>query len=69
MTATTRIYAVTPKAGDKPATPRLVRAPNSAQALRHIASEWNVTLASQDDLVKAISAGAKVEDAKPDEPN
>lgn len=64
----TRIYIITPKTAEagKPATKRLVRATNQAQALRFITSELNVTVASQDDLVTALGAGIKVEnDGKP----
>lgn len=43
---------------------RLVRAPNAAQALRHVAADTlNVAVASQDDLVELIEAGVKVESA------
>ena len=42
---------------------RLVRAPNRAQALAHVArSTIAVSVASQDDLVKMLTAGIKVED-------
>lgn len=41
---------------------RLVRAPNAAQALRHVAADTlSVDVASQDDLVILIGRGAKVE--------
>lgn len=55
-----RIYIVRNGAGD----PRLVRAANQAQALRHIVKPYTAEVASQDDLVAAISRGVKVEDAK-----
>jgi hypothetical protein len=42
---------------------RLVRAPNRAQALAHVArSTIAVSVATQNDLVKMLTAGAKVED-------
>ncbi|MCE2918224.1 MAG: hypothetical protein LW768_22120 [Rubrivivax sp.] len=45
---------------------RLVRAPNRAQALAHVArSTIAVNVASQDDLVKMLTAGIKVEDVSP----
>lgn len=57
-----RIYAV--GAGT---TIRLVRAPNRAQALAHVArSTINVTIPSQDELVKLVTAGTQVEDVKAD---
>ncbi len=62
------IYIIKPRAleqGKEP-LPRLVRAPNGPQALRHVASEYSGTRASQDDLVAAIGAGVKVEDATTD---
>lgn len=56
---TTRIYIVTNGTAD----PRLVRAANQAQALRHIVKPYKAEVASQDDLVALVTAGAKVEDA------
>jgi hypothetical protein len=59
MATTTRIYTVFGK--DEQA--RLVRAPNSAQALRHVAADTlTVEVASQDQLVTLASAGVKVEE-------
>ena len=60
MATATRIYLVQSKDGN---SVRLVRAPNAAQALRHVANDFNVALASQDELVTAVGAGFKVEDA------
>lgn len=54
----TRIYKVTN--GD--AEPRLVRAPNQAQALRHIVKPYKAEVASQDDLIAALSKGVKIEE-------
>ena len=45
-------------------SPRLVRASNKAQALRHVADEFEVESASQESLVKFLSEGVKVEDAR-----
>ena len=59
---TTRIYIVTNGASD----PRLVRAPNQAQALRHIVKPYKAEVASQDALIAALSKGVKVEEAKDD---
>jgi len=59
----TRIYAVTPKVSEAPQV-RLVEASNQAQAMRHVAKDtMNVTVASQQDLVKALGSGVKVETA------
>lgn len=60
MAAPTRIYVVKPVAdGGKP---RLVRATHPANALRHVAdSDYSVTVATQDELVELVLAGAKVE--------
>jgi hypothetical protein len=42
---------------------RLVRAPNRAQALAHVArSTIAVSVATQNDLVKMLTAGIQVED-------
>jgi hypothetical protein len=42
---------------------RLVRAPNRAQALAHVArSTIAVSVATQDELVKMLTGGIKVED-------
>lgn len=57
---TTRIYLITNGAAD----PRLVRAPNQAQALRHIVKPYKAEVASQDDLIAALGKGVKVEEAK-----
>jgi hypothetical protein len=66
-TAAQRIYVVAPKTAEdgKPVARRLVRATNQAQALRHIASELIVTVASQDDLVALVAGGVKVEESRP----
>ncbi len=41
---------------------RLVRAPNSAQALRHVAADsFEVGVATQDELVLLVARGVKVE--------
>jgi hypothetical protein len=59
-----RIYAVSPKVTTEASAPRLIRAGNQSQALRHVAKDTlNVTVASQDDLVAGLTKGVKVEDA------
>ena len=63
----TRIYAVAPNQAGEPL--RLVRAIHAAQALRHVASDTlTVRVASQDDLISAIAAGAKVEEPRAEAP-
>lgn len=57
----TRIYAVQRNASG---TMRLVRATSQAQALRHVAvDEYDVDVATQDQLVAAVGAGVQVETA------
>lgn len=47
---------------------RLVRAPNRAQAVAHVArSTISVSVATQDELVRLLSHGAAVEDIKQDD--
>lgn len=49
-------------------TIRLVRAPNRAQALAHVArSTISVSVATQDELVKLLTSGTQVEDVSPAE--
>ena len=71
MATATRIYIVSPRQHDLAAGPvprRLVRAVHPANALRHVADGvYSVTVASQEDLVAAITAGARVEDVKPEQ--
>lgn len=56
-----RIYAVTNNVGENV---RLIKATNPAQALRHASKTTLVVkIASQDDLVAAVTNGVKVEDA------
>lgn len=60
---TTRIYLVTNGASD----PRLVKAANQAQAIRHVTKPlYKAEVASQEALVAALSKGTKVEEAKDD---
>ena len=60
-------YAVAPNQAGEPL--RLVRASHAAQALRHVASDTlTVRVASQDDLISAIAAGAKVEEPRAEAP-
>lgn len=69
MSTHQRIYIVRNSAADfdidaQPPRPlaRLVRAPNAAQALRHVAADTLlVEVASQDALVELVAAGVKVE--------
>ena len=62
MSTPTRIYAVLALGAKHP---RLVRASHPATALRHVAeSAFSVDVASQDDIVNAMEAGAKVEDLR-----
>lgn len=57
----TRIYVVKRQDDHKS---RLVRATSQPTALRHVAlDEYSVEVASQEDLVEALSIGAQVEDA------
>jgi hypothetical protein len=68
--AATRIYVVSrrsPQLGGPEANNRLVRAPTSSQALRHVAENTlAVAVATQDQLVELAAAGVKVENAKQD---
>ena len=58
MATTTRIYLVTTSAG----AARLVKAAVPAQAITHVAKQlFSARIASQDDLVEALSNGVKVE--------
>jgi hypothetical protein len=70
MAAPTRVYIVGPKvkADGAPDTRRLVRATHPSHALRHVADdELFVTVASQDDLIELLAAGAAVEALKPEQ--
>lgn len=58
------IYTFANKKAPADTAPRLVRANNRAQALRHVADDFEVEVPDQDTLVKHVSAGVKVEDAK-----
>jgi gamma-glutamyl-gamma-aminobutyrate hydrolase PuuD len=59
-----RIYTVKNSYGT-----RLVRAINRSRALRHVASDYKVEVATQDELVEAIKLGIEVEqDKAPDQP-
>lgn len=56
-TATHRLYIIRSKA-DKSVAPRLVKAPNAAQALRHVAVDTlSVSVPTQDELIAAVQAG------------
>jgi hypothetical protein len=57
MATTTRIYLV-----NGPTGTRLVKAAVASQAITHVAkSAFSAKVASQDDLVEAVSNGIKVE--------
>lgn len=57
MATATRIYLVTGPTGN-----RLVKATVASQAITHVAkSAFSAKVASQDDLVEALSNGIKVE--------
>ena len=57
MATATRIYLVTGPTGS-----RLVKATVASQAITHVAkSAFSAKVASQDDLVEALSNGIKVE--------
>lgn len=61
MATTQRIYLVTTNDGHE----RLVKATQRSQALSHVANSlFTVRVASQDDLVKALTAGTAVEQYK-----
>ena len=56
-----RIYFVGTPSGDV----RLVRAKTRQQVLSHVATHmFNISVATQDDLVKAIASGSSVENYK-----
>ena len=58
MSTTTRIYIIT-----QAEKWRLVRASHPSQALMHVAKDLlSVRVASQDDIVAALTLGVKVED-------
>lgn len=60
----TRIYIVRVE-GQKP---RLVRAGHPSNAFQHVVRNLaKVEVATQDDLVKAVAEGIKVEDVKPEQ--
>lgn len=64
----TRIYTISRKKSPAEAPtntlPRLVRATSQAAAMRHVAAaDYDIGVASQDELVDAMGAGVQVEDA------
>ncbi len=62
----TRIYLVSEKEAPESAG-RLVRASTPAQAIRHVATDlFHVDVASQDDIVRQVAGGVKVEVARGD---
>jgi hypothetical protein len=58
------IYTVANKKAETGTNPRLVDAANKAQALKHVADDFEVEVPTQTALVKLVQAGVKVEDAK-----
>ncbi|MEY8688409.1 MAG: hypothetical protein AB9M53_00835 [Leptothrix sp. (in: b-proteobacteria)] len=63
----TRIYLVTSTI--TPGTDRLIDATSPAQAVRHVARDTlAVEVAGQQDIVRLLTAGTKVERAGADEP-
>ena len=61
----TKIYKV--NFTDGSAAPRLVRAQNKAQAIRHaVRDSYRADLATQDDLVSLVRGGIAIEEAKAD---
>lgn len=64
----TRIYKVKHSLNGASAE-SLVRAGTPAQAIRHVVkNSVTAEVAGQDDIVKMVSAGSKVEEAATDEP-
>jgi hypothetical protein len=61
-----RIYIVRNDFDMRSDKPRLIRAHSQAQAIRHVAKDYQATVASQDDLVSSLTSGVKVEDAGAD---
>ena len=60
---TTRIYVV-----EGPGGPRLVRAGNPAQAIRHVArKQYSAIVADQEALVSMLTNGVKIEAARHDD--
>ena len=58
MATATRIYLVSSTDGTK----RLIKSPVASQAITHAAKQtFTARVASQDDLVEAVSSGIKVE--------
>lgn len=63
MAAAKRIYTVTQTSDDGAVKVALVRATNSAQAIKHVAQpQFKADVASQDDLVK-LAKTCEVQDA------
>jgi hypothetical protein len=58
-----RVYAVTEQGSN---AQRLVRAINKTQAVGYVArNKFTAKVASQDELIKAMQAGARIEEANP----
>lgn len=66
----TRIYIARPRTAG--GSPRLIRAPSAAQAARHVVrTSIDIDVATQDDIVTAMTAGVQVESttAEPADPS
>ena len=63
MSEKQRIYIIAPRKAlaGAPEARRLVRAANPASALKHVANEFAVAIASQDDCIQLAAAGVRVE--------
>lgn len=58
-----RIYIVRNMYAEPGTEPRLVRAHSQAQAIRHVARDFESEVAGQEDLVRAVGNGVVVETA------
>lgn len=61
-----RIYIVRNDFDTRSDKPRLIRAHSQAQAIRHVAKDYQAAVAGQDDLVSSLTAGVRVEEAGDD---
>lgn len=69
MATKTRIYRIdehqeTPEGETEIIESYLIRAPNQAQAIKHIAQRFTCDVATQDDLVELAAKGTKVQEVK-----
>ena len=64
MTTETRIYRVDDaRAAKGESRTALIRAANSAQAVRHAAQCFSVRVATQDDIAELVAGGVRIVDA------